>query len=320
MPGVSQSVVLTRLAGRTAASMPEGARGTGGVPRQRRREPPRKAWPPSRPTAPPWPCSSPPPGPTSSPPSCWPRAPATGPTRRPPSWSGPAGPTSRWCGRPSAAWPIDLRATGATMTALVLVGEALADRPAAQRSHLYEPGYTTAYRLRSPAGSTARPPLRPAQRQPGSGPLTAAGPPIAIVGFLGAETLRQGGRGGPRGPPTSCWAPAGFSRPCRQMREASRSSFRGRSTRSSIWWPSGGRSASGCACWRRGTRGSSGSSGWRRRRFGPEALEIHPAPSSVAVAFARAGIHWDDAVVVSAHGRPWRRPSRWRGARRRWPC
>jgi len=39
-------------------------------------------------------------------------------------------------------------------------------------------------------------------------------------------------------------------------------------------------------------------------RFGPEALEIHPAPSSVAVAFARAGLHWDDAVVVSAHGRP----------------
>jgi len=39
-------------------------------------------------------------------------------------------------------------------------------------------------------------------------------------------------------------------------------------------------------------------------RFGREALEIHPAPSSLAVAFARAGIHWDDAVVVSAHGRP----------------
>ena len=39
-------------------------------------------------------------------------------------------------------------------------------------------------------------------------------------------------------------------------------------------------------------------------RFGADALEIHPAPSSVAVAFARAGVHWDDAVVVSAHGRP----------------
>ena len=39
-------------------------------------------------------------------------------------------------------------------------------------------------------------------------------------------------------------------------------------------------------------------------RFGPGAVEIHPAPSSVAVAFARAGVHWDDAVVVSAHGRP----------------
>ena len=38
-------------------------------------------------------------------------------------------------------------------------------------------------------------------------------------------------------------------------------------------------------------------------RFGADALEIHPAPSSVAVAFARAGLHWDDAVVVSAHGR-----------------
>ena len=38
-------------------------------------------------------------------------------------------------------------------------------------------------------------------------------------------------------------------------------------------------------------------------RFGREGLEVHPAPSSVAVAFARAGLHWDDAVVVSAHGR-----------------
>jgi precorrin-6Y C5,15-methyltransferase (decarboxylating) len=39
-------------------------------------------------------------------------------------------------------------------------------------------------------------------------------------------------------------------------------------------------------------------------RFGAEALEIHPAPSSVAMAFARAGLHWDDAGVVSPHGRP----------------
>src|SRR5438132_5802037 len=39
-------------------------------------------------------------------------------------------------------------------------------------------------------------------------------------------------------------------------------------------------------------------------RFGAGSLEIHPAPSSVAAAFARAGAHWDDAVVVSAHGRP----------------
>lgn len=38
-------------------------------------------------------------------------------------------------------------------------------------------------------------------------------------------------------------------------------------------------------------------------RIGREALDIHPGPSSVSLAFARAGLHWDDAVVVSAHGR-----------------
>jgi precorrin-6B C5,15-methyltransferase / cobalt-precorrin-6B C5,C15-methyltransferase len=37
--------------------------------------------------------------------------------------------------------------------------------------------------------------------------------------------------------------------------------------------------------------------------LGDDAIRIHPAPSSVALAFARAGLHWDDAVVVSAHGR-----------------
>jgi precorrin-4/cobalt-precorrin-4 C11-methyltransferase len=48
----------------------------------------------------------------------------------------------------------DVRATGATMTLLVLVGEALATTEAERRSHLYAPAYTTAYRLRSSADST----------------------------------------------------------------------------------------------------------------------------------------------------------------------
>ncbi|HZT65497.1 MAG TPA: precorrin-6y C5,15-methyltransferase (decarboxylating) subunit CbiE [Acidimicrobiales bacterium] len=39
-------------------------------------------------------------------------------------------------------------------------------------------------------------------------------------------------------------------------------------------------------------------------RLGPERLEVHPAVSAVAAAFARVGLPWDDAVVVSAHGRP----------------
>ncbi|MFC1443793.1 precorrin-6y C5,15-methyltransferase (decarboxylating) subunit CbiE [Streptacidiphilus sp. N1-10] len=38
-------------------------------------------------------------------------------------------------------------------------------------------------------------------------------------------------------------------------------------------------------------------------RFGPEALDVRPGVSSVAEAFARVGLPWDDAVVVSAHGR-----------------
>jgi precorrin-6Y C5,15-methyltransferase (decarboxylating) len=39
-------------------------------------------------------------------------------------------------------------------------------------------------------------------------------------------------------------------------------------------------------------------------RFGPEFLDVRPAVSSVAAAFARIGLPWDDAVVASAHGRP----------------
>ncbi|MDW4908089.1 precorrin-6y C5,15-methyltransferase (decarboxylating) subunit CbiE [Streptomyces sp. ADMS] len=38
-------------------------------------------------------------------------------------------------------------------------------------------------------------------------------------------------------------------------------------------------------------------------RFGAGRLDVRPGVSSVAAAFARAGLTWDDAVVVSAHGR-----------------
>ncbi len=38
-------------------------------------------------------------------------------------------------------------------------------------------------------------------------------------------------------------------------------------------------------------------------RLGPDRLVVHPAPSSVSLAFARLGDSWDDARVVSAHGR-----------------
>ncbi|MFI9582950.1 precorrin-6y C5,15-methyltransferase (decarboxylating) subunit CbiE [Streptomyces sp. NPDC052236] len=38
-------------------------------------------------------------------------------------------------------------------------------------------------------------------------------------------------------------------------------------------------------------------------RFGADALDVRPGAGSVSVAFARIGLPWDDAVVVSAHGR-----------------
>ena len=40
-----------------------------------------------------------------------------------------------------------------------------------------------------------------------------------------------------------------------------------------------------------------------RERVGESELEVLPGVSSVALAFARVGLSWDDAVVVSAHGR-----------------
>ena len=41
--------------------------------------------------------------------------------------------------------------------------------------------------------------------------------------------------------------------------------------------------------------------------FGRETLSVVPGVSSVALAFARAGLSWDDALTVSAHGRDPRR-------------
>jgi len=47
-----------------------------------------------------------------------------------------------------------IRATGATRTVLVLVGDVLNDAPVPARSHLYAPAHTTTFRLRSVPGST----------------------------------------------------------------------------------------------------------------------------------------------------------------------
>lgn len=48
-----------------------------------------------------------------------------------------------------------IRETGSTRTVLVLVGDVLADDPVPARSHLYAPEHSTVFRLRSRTGSTA---------------------------------------------------------------------------------------------------------------------------------------------------------------------
>ena len=57
-----------------------------------------------------------------------------------------------------------IRSTGATRTVLVLVGDVLADEPVPARSHLYAPEHTTIFRLRSAPGSTAGRPSRVQER------------------------------------------------------------------------------------------------------------------------------------------------------------
>jgi precorrin-4/cobalt-precorrin-4 C11-methyltransferase len=137
LPGVSQSVVLTRLAGRTSASMPPKEGVAAFAPHGATMAVFLSA---ARPDE------------------------LAAELLAPGSGYGPDTPAAIVV---RASWPDeqvvrttvarladDLRATGATMTALVLVGEALAERPVLQRSHLYEPAFSTAYRLRSSAGST----------------------------------------------------------------------------------------------------------------------------------------------------------------------
>lgn len=137
-PGVSQSVVLTRLAGRTTDSMPGSE------------------------------------GPAAFAPSGATMAVFLAGARPDELQEQLLGPQSGYSPDTPAAiivratWPDEkvvrttvgelataMKATGTTLTLLVLVGEALAEGPVSRRSHLYAPEYTTVYRLRSQAGSTA---------------------------------------------------------------------------------------------------------------------------------------------------------------------
>jgi precorrin-6Y C5,15-methyltransferase (decarboxylating) len=47
-----------------------------------------------------------------------------------------------------------------------------------------------------------------------------------------------------------------------------------------------------------------GIGGYLAKRFGPEQVEVIPHYSSVQLAFARLGDSWQDAALISLHGRP----------------
>jgi len=145
VPGLSQSVVLTRLPGRTAGSVPAGESvaayaavgGTLAVFLSA-----------ARPTE----LQAELLGPSSV---FGPETPAAIVIRA--SW-----PDERVVRTTVGRLADDLMATGATMTVLVLVGEALRDGAPPARSHLYEPMYAHTFRKRSaPGTTTGRPARRP---------------------------------------------------------------------------------------------------------------------------------------------------------------
>jgi precorrin-4/cobalt-precorrin-4 C11-methyltransferase len=138
IPKVSQSIVMTRLAGRTSASMPEreSVRGfaahgatmavflSAARPGELQAE-----------------LTAPGSGYT-------PDTPAVIVIRA--SW-----PDERVIPATVGTIAAELEASGATMTVLVLVGWAFADHDAPARSHLYSPDYAHSYRKRSRAGTTS---------------------------------------------------------------------------------------------------------------------------------------------------------------------
>ena len=164
-----------------------------------------------------------------------------------------------------------VRAARITTQALVLVGPALGE--GVGRSHVYDAGYGHRHR---PLGRPDRYKQRvrrarfSASRRAPHGPRRSSSAPTSSP--AAAPCSRRSPRHG---------AP-------RDARERDRGDGRGAA-----------RGPGASACWPRAIPASSASS----RAFGDAPLEIHPAPSSVALAFARLGLPWDDALVVSAHAR-----------------
>ena len=138
VPGVAQSVVLTRVGGRTAASMPDGQAVADYAPHGATMAVFLSAARPAQLQAD-----------LLSPGSGYsPDTPVAAVVRA--SW-----PDQEVVRTTVGSLAEDLAATGTTTTVLVLVGPALADGRPAPRTHLYSPGFAHRFRRRSRPGSTA---------------------------------------------------------------------------------------------------------------------------------------------------------------------
>ena len=193
---------------------------------------------------------------------------------RPP---GRRGPTSSWWPRRSGGMADDVRPTGIDGTTVLLVGPALAG--AGDRlSHVYDPGYTTRFRARD-----------------GGRPCLRCCRPVDLVGVRRGRGLRRRGTPRPSARPTSSSA-----RPATSPGSARQPSGQERLRAVELAGPlppadrrhpaSAGPPDGGSACWRRATRGSSASPGCWPSASVATRVRIHPAPSSVSLAWAAAGL------------------------------
>ncbi len=186
----------------------------------------------------------------------------------------------------------ELRTLGARATVLVLVGEALDPGSARAASRVYSADFGHAHR------SAAAPAVGP----PRAAEPTRVAEPLSVVGIVGGECFGAAARTAIAGADVVVGS-------ARHLADVDPPAHAGRVDLRGPLGPildqiAGHLDAGRAVCLL--SSGDPGFFGIVRLlgvRFGVGRFAVHPAPSSVSLAFARVGLSWEDAAVVSAHGR-----------------